>query len=96
MQGADALPLCAAACDLRRECLAFSHATESTGGICKLHGALHEGLIPQFNMFGEFILDSQHYGTEQARPSHICKYFEYPKYLAQPRTARARSTQCCW
>ena len=41
-------------------------------------------------MFGEFILDSQHYGTEQARPSHICKYFEYSKYLAQPRTASCR------
>jgi hypothetical protein len=78
VQGAviDTLPLCAAACDLRGECLAFSHATESTGGICKLHGVLHEGLIPQFEMLGEFTLDSHQNGTGQARPSHIREYFE--------------------
>ena len=78
MQGAavDTLRLCAAACDLRGECLALSHTTESTGGICKLHGALHEGLIPHFNAFGEFTLDSHHHGTGQARPSHNREYFE--------------------
>jgi hypothetical protein len=78
VQGAavDTLPLCAAACDLRGECLAFSHTTESAGGVCKLHGALHEGLIPHFNMFGEFTLDFHHNGTGQARPSHIREYFE--------------------
>ena len=72
VQGAavDTRPLCAAACDLSRECLAFSHETGSTGGICKLHGALHEGLIPHFNTLGEFTLDSHHHVTEQARPSH--------------------------
>ncbi len=71
----DALPLCAAACDLRDECLAFSLTSESTGAICKLHGVLHEGLIPHFKRFGEFTLDSQ------ARPSHILKYFEYPSTM---------------
>ena len=72
VQGAaiDTLPLCAAACDLRDECLVFSHATGSTGGICKLHGALHEGLVPHFEVFGEFTLDSHHNVTEQARHSH--------------------------
>ena len=72
VQGAavDTLPLCAAACDLRGECVAFSHTTASTGGICKLHGTLHEGLISQFNMLGEFTLDSHHNVTEQARHSH--------------------------
>ncbi len=72
MQGAafDTLTLCAAACDLRSECVAFSHATASTGGICTLHGALHKGLVPQFEVFGEFTLDSHHNLTEQARPSH--------------------------
>ena len=71
MQGAavDTLPLCAAACDLRGECFAFSHATGSTGGICKLHGALHEGLVPQPNALGEFTLDFHHNVAEQARPS---------------------------
>ena len=71
VQGAavDTRPLCAAACDHRGECLAFSHATASTGGICKLHGALHEGLIPHFKTVGEFTLDSHHNGTEQARAS---------------------------
>ena len=71
VQGAavDTRPLCAAACDLRGECLAFSHTTTSTGGICKLHGALHEGLIPQFNTLGEFTHDSHHHVTEQARHS---------------------------
>ncbi len=88
-------PLCAAACDLRGECLAFSHTAATTGGICKLHGALHEGLIPHFKTVGEFTLDSHHNGTEQARASHIREYFEYPKYLAQPRTARARSGLRC-
>ena len=73
MQGAavDTLPLCAAACDLRGECLAFSHTAASTGGICKLNGALHEGLVPQFNAFGEFTPDSHHNFTEQARPSQV-------------------------
>ena len=68
MQGAaiDTLPLCAAACDLRSECLAFSHTAGSTGGICKLHGALDGGLIPQFEMFGESTLDWHHNGREQA------------------------------
>ena len=72
VQGAaiDTLPLCAAACDLCGECLAFSHTNGSAGGICKLHGALHEGLIQHFNMFGEITLDSHHNVTEQARPSH--------------------------
>jgi hypothetical protein len=72
VQGAavDTLTLCAAACDLRGECLAFSHTARSTGGICTLHGALHEGLIPQFNAFGEFTLGSHHTVTEQARFSH--------------------------
>ena len=69
------LPLCAAACDLRGECVAFSHTTASTGGICTLHGALHEGLVPQFKMSGEFTLDSHHNGTEQARPLHILERF---------------------
>ncbi len=71
MQGAiiDTRPLCAAACDLRGECVAFSHTTASTGGICTLHGALHEGLVPQFNAFGEFTLDWHHNVAEQARPS---------------------------
>jgi hypothetical protein len=98
VQGAvvDTLPLCAAACDLRGECLAFSHVAGSTGGICKLHGALHEGLIPQFNTFGEFTLDSHQNGTEQARHSQILEYFEYYKYLAQPRAARAAFDLCCW
>jgi hypothetical protein len=63
------LPLCAAACDLRGECVAFSHTTARTGGICTLHGTLHEGLIPQFNTLGEFTLDSHHTDTEQARHS---------------------------
>ncbi len=78
VQGAavDTLPLCAAACDLRGECFAFSHTAASTGGICTLHGALHEGLIPQFNTLGEFTLDSHHHGTGQARPSHNREYFE--------------------
>ena len=49
--------------------MAFSHATESAGGICKLHGALHEGLVPQPNAFGEFTLDFHHNVAEQARPS---------------------------
>jgi hypothetical protein len=66
----DTLPLCAAACDLCNECFAFSHATGSTGGMCTLHGTLHEGLVPQFDMLGEFTLDSHHSSTEQARPSH--------------------------
>ena len=98
MQGAaiDTLPLCAAACDLRGECVAFSHTTGSTGGVCKLHGTLHEGLVPQFEMFGEFGLDSHHNSTEQARPSHIREYSEYPKDLAQPRAAFARSGLCRW
>ena len=89
VQGAavDTRPLCAAACDLRGECVAFSHTAASTGGICTLHGALHEGLVPQFNTLGEFTLDSHHHDTEQARHSHTLEYFEYPKYLAQPRTA---------
>ncbi len=71
MQGAavDTRPLCAAACDLRGECVAFSHTAARTGGICTLHGALHEGLVPHFSMLGEFTLDSHHHGTEQARPS---------------------------
>ena len=71
MQGATdgTLPLCAAACDLRGECVAFSHTAASTGGICTLHGTLHEGLVPHFNMLGEFTLDLHHNGTEQARPS---------------------------
>ena len=71
VQGAafDTLPLCAAACDVRRECFAFSHTAGSTGGICKLHGALHEGLVPQPNAFGEFTLDFHHNVAEQARPS---------------------------
>jgi hypothetical protein len=92
VQGAviDTRPLCAAACDLRGECVAFSHTTTSTGGICTLHGALHEGLIPQFNMLGEFTLDSHHTVAEQARHSHTLEYSEYPKYLAQPRTASCR------
>jgi hypothetical protein len=73
VQGAavDTLPLCAAACDLRSECLAFSHTAGSTGGICTLHGTLHEGLVPQFNAFGEFTPDSHHNVTEQARPSQV-------------------------
>ena len=73
MQGAafDTLTLCAAACDVRGECFAFSHATGSTGGICTLHGALHEGLVPQFEVFGEFTLGSHHHVTEQARPSQV-------------------------
>jgi hypothetical protein len=71
VQGAavDTRPLCAAACDLRGECLAFSHTAASTGGICTLHGALHEGLVPQFNMLGEFTPDWHHHFAEQARPS---------------------------
>jgi hypothetical protein len=71
VQGAavDTLPLCAAACDVRGECFAFSHTAGSTGGICTLHGALHEGLVPQFEVFGEFTLDLHHNVTEQARPS---------------------------
>ena len=71
VQGAavDTRPLCAAACDLRGECVAFSHTAASTGGICTLHGTLHEGLIPQFDMLGEFTFDSHHHVTEQARPS---------------------------
>ncbi len=73
MQGAavDTLPLCAAACNLGGECFAFSHTAGSTGGICTLHGALHEGLVPQFEVFGEFTLDSNrhHNVTEQASPS---------------------------
>jgi hypothetical protein len=75
------LRLCAAACDLRGECLAFSHTTESTEGICKLHGALHEGLIAQFNALGEFTTDSHDNGTEQERPSHIREHLEYPTTL---------------
>jgi hypothetical protein len=70
--------------------VAFSHTAASTGGICTLHGALHEGLIPHFEVFGEFTLDSHHHVTEQARHSHTLEYFEYPKYLAQPRTASCR------
>ncbi len=88
------LRLCAAACDLRGECLAFSHTTESTGGICKLHGALHEGLIPQFNTLGEFTTDSRDNGTEQERPSHIREHLEYPTTLhslVQLLTALVRS-----
>ena len=71
VQGAavDTRPLCAAACDLRGECFAFSHTTASTGGICTLHGALHEGLVLQFSTLGEFTLDSHHTDTAQARPS---------------------------
>ena len=71
VQGAavDTRPLCAAACDLRGECVAFSHAAASTGGICTLHGTLHEGLIPQFNTLGKVTLDSHHNVTAQARPS---------------------------
>ena len=77
VQGAaiDTFPVCAAACDLRDECTAFSHTIESAGGICKLHGALHEGLIPHFKTVGEFTLDSHHNGTEQARPLHILERF---------------------
>ena len=73
VQGAavDTRPLCAAACDLRGECLAFSHTAGSTGGICTLHGTLHEGLVPQFEVFGTFTLDSHHNFTEQARPSQV-------------------------
>ena len=73
MQGAavDTLPRCAAACDLRDECVAFSHTTESPGGVCKLHGTLSEGLIPNFAVVGEFTLDPHHSAPEQARHSHI-------------------------
>ena len=71
----DTLPLCAAACDLRDECMAFSHATKSAGGICKLHGALHEGLVPPFKMSGEFTLDLHQNGTEQVRLLHILEHF---------------------
>jgi hypothetical protein len=84
------LPLCAAACDLRGECLALSHTTESTGGIC----TLHLGLIPQFNTLGEFTTDSHDNGTEQERPSHIREHLEYPTTLhslVQLLTALVRS-----
>ena len=92
VQGAavDTRPLCAAACDLRGECVAFSHTAARAGGVCTLHGALHEGLVPHFNTLGEFTLDSHHHVTEQARPSHHLEYSEYPKYLAQPRAASCR------
>jgi hypothetical protein len=59
--------------------MAFSHETESAGGICKLHGALHEGLVPQFKMSGEFTLDSHHNGTEQASPLDILEHFKYQR-----------------
>jgi hypothetical protein len=68
----DTLRRCAAACDLRDECFAFSFAltSDSTGGLCTLRGALHEGLIPHFLDIGEFALDSRHDGPLQvkARP----------------------------
>jgi hypothetical protein len=86
VQGAaiDTLPLCSAACDLRDECMAFSHITESTGGICKLHGTMHEGLILHFEMFGEF---AHHNGTEQAR--------RWPKpILSTLSTKEPRSVSC--
>ena len=96
VQGAavDTRPLCAAACDLRGECVAFSHTAARAGGICTLHGALHEGLVPQFNMLGEFTLDLHHHVTDQARHSHICEYFEYPSTSHSLTQARAASGLC--